>query len=166
LDLLTNLAHNSKLHLITSPSLISTLYKTFPACSVFTSSYLVTTSNNAYFSDSVLKSSLNGSSFTTGLFSKVKVKVTLGLAVYTYSQSICTVVKPLETQDQRFFKLNPCCNSPYVTFSDEKMGLSLMNMLGLSSSVRIAHIACYWKFFLVHYIQVLCQYRLCKADHA
>jgi hypothetical protein len=46
------------------------------------------------------------------------------------------------------------------------MGLSLMNMLPLSSSVRIAHIACYWTFLLVHYIQVLCQFRLCKADHA
>jgi hypothetical protein len=46
------------------------------------------------------------------------------------------------------------------------MGLSLMNMLGLSPNVRIAHIACYWKFFLLHYTQVLCQYRLCKADHA
>jgi hypothetical protein len=34
------------------------------------------------------------------------------------------------------------------------------------SSVRIAHMACYWKFFLLHYIQVLCQCRLCKADHA
>jgi hypothetical protein len=40
-----------------------------------------------------------------------------------------------------------------------------MNMVGLSSSVRIAHIACYWKVFLLHYTQVLCQYRLCKADH-
>jgi hypothetical protein len=40
------------------------------------------------------------------------------------------------------------------------MGLSLMNMLGLSSSVRIAHIACYWEFFLLRYIQVLCQYSL------
>jgi hypothetical protein len=37
-------------------------------------------------------------------------------------------------------------------------------LLGLSSSVRIAHTACYWKFFLVHYIQVLCQYGHCKAD--
>jgi hypothetical protein len=46
------------------------------------------------------------------------------------------------------------------------MGLSLMNMLGLSSSVRIAHVAFYCKFLLVHYIQILCQYRLCKADHA
>jgi hypothetical protein len=35
---------------------------------------------------------------------------------------------------------------------------------GLSSSARISHIACYWKFFLVHYTQALCQYRLCRAD--
>jgi hypothetical protein len=35
-----------------------------------------------------------------------------------------------------------------------------MHMLDLSSSVRIAHIACYWKFFFLHYILVLCQYRL------
>jgi hypothetical protein len=34
------------------------------------------------------------------------------------------------------------------------------------SSVRIAHRARYWKFFLVHYIQVLCQSVLCKAGHA
>jgi hypothetical protein len=50
--------------------------------------------------------------------------------------------------------------------SDEKISLSLMNMLGLSSSVHFAHIACYRKFSLVHYTQVLCQYRLCKPDHA
>jgi hypothetical protein len=40
-----------------------------------------------------------------------------------------------------------------------------MNMLGLSSSVRLAHRACYRKVFLLHYAQVLCQSRLCKADH-
>jgi hypothetical protein len=33
------------------------------------------------------------------------------------------------------------------------MGLSLMNMLGPSSSVRISLISCYWKFFLLHYIK-------------
>jgi hypothetical protein len=33
------------------------------------------------------------------------------------------------------------------------MSLPLVNVLGLSSSVRV-----------LHYIQVLCQYRLCKAD--
>jgi hypothetical protein len=42
-----------------------------------------------------------------------------------------------------------------------------MNMLGLSSSIRIAHIACYWKFFLLHYIQVMSvqvlQSRLCLS---
>jgi hypothetical protein len=35
------------------------------------------------------------------------------------------------------------------------MGLSLMNILGLSSSVHFANKACYWKFFLLHYTQVL-----------
>jgi hypothetical protein len=34
------------------------------------------------------------------------------------------------------------------------------------SSARIAHIACYWKFFLLRYVQVLCEPRLWKADHA
>jgi hypothetical protein len=43
------------------------------------------------------------------------------------------------------FQLNRCC----LCSSHEKICLSLMNMLGLSSSVRIAHIACYWKIFLL-----------------
>jgi hypothetical protein len=46
------------------------------------------------------------------------------------------------------------------------MNLSVINMLGLPSSVRVALTACYNHFFLLHYMQVLCQYRLCKADHA
>jgi hypothetical protein len=48
---------------------------------------------------------------------EVKAKVTLRLAVYR--QSVRLGVKPLETHDQRsfFFRLNPCGNSPYVTFS-------------------------------------------------
>jgi hypothetical protein len=65
-----------------------------------------------------------------------------------------------------FFQLNPCSHSPYITSSNKKMALSFTNMLGLSSSTCIAHIACYWKFFLLNYIQVLCLYRLCKANHA
>jgi hypothetical protein len=73
----------------------------------------------------------------------------------------------LETHDQSFFfQVNLCSISLYVTCSlTRRWVLSLINMHGLSSSVRIAHIACYWKFFLLHYIQVLCQYRLCRADH-
>jgi hypothetical protein len=31
-----------------------------------------------------------------------------------------------------------------------------MNMLGLSSSVRIAYTVCYWKLYLFHYEKVLC----------
>jgi hypothetical protein len=87
---------------------------------------------------------------------------------FTASQFVL-VSSPLRlTMREFFFQLNLCSHSTCVTLSDEKMGLSLMNMLGLSSSVRIAHtrIPYYWKFFHLHYIQVLCQYRLYKADHA
>jgi hypothetical protein len=41
-----------------------------------------------------------------------------------------------------------------------------INMLGLSSGVHFAHAACYWKFFLLHNTQVLCQYRLYRVDSA
>jgi hypothetical protein len=61
-----------------------------------------------------------------------------------------------------------CFNRTFavIVLSDEKMGLSVMNILALSPSVHFAHIACYWKFLLLHYTQVLCQSRLCKGDHA
>jgi hypothetical protein len=75
--------------------------------------------------------------------------------------------QPLETHDQKHFfnwtlAVIDLCN----TLSVEKLGLSLMNTSGLSSSVRVAHTASYWEFFLLHYKQFLYQYRLCKADHA
>jgi hypothetical protein len=55
-------------------------------------------------------------SYFTSLHSaKVKVKVTLRLAVYR--QSVHLGVKPLETHDQTFFQLNSCGNSSYVTSS-------------------------------------------------
>jgi hypothetical protein len=68
---------------------------------------------------------------------------------------------PLRLPTRFFFhvQLNPI-------LSDEKVGLSLTNMLGPLSNIHTAHIGCYWKFFLLHYVQVLCQSRLCKADHA
>jgi hypothetical protein len=53
--------------------------KSFVARSVFTSSSLVTASNNGYASASGLKSSLNGGSLLTELF--FKVNVTLRLTV-------------------------------------------------------------------------------------
>jgi hypothetical protein len=101
---------------------------------------------------------------TTSQLTDFRVKVNLRLAVY---HQISLGAKPLETHNQSlFFQLNPCSHSLCNILSDEEIGLSLMNMLGLYSSVCIAHTACHWKFFLVHYIQVVCQYRLCKADHA
>jgi hypothetical protein len=73
---------------------------------------------------------------------QVKVKVTLRLAVYR--QSVHLGLKPFEPHDQRFFfQLNPCGKSLCNILSNKKMGLSFMNMLGLSSNVHFAHIACY-----------------------
>jgi hypothetical protein len=73
---------------------------------------------------------------------------------------------PLRFTTRDFFATEPLrlysiCN----ILSDKKMGLSVMNMLGLSSSVCIARIACYWKLLLLYFTQVLCQSRFCKADH-
>jgi hypothetical protein len=56
----------------------------------------------------------------TGRYSKVKVKVKVTLRLAVYRQSICPGVKPLETHDhQNFFypQLNPFDISPYVTSS-------------------------------------------------
>jgi hypothetical protein len=72
---------------------------------------------------------------------------------------------PFRTKTKEFFQLNPYGISPYVTSSLTRWAC-LYSMLGLSSSVCIAEIACYWKFFLLHYIQVLCQYRFFRANHA
>jgi hypothetical protein len=84
------------------------------------------------------------------------------------SPSVRHGVKLLETNDKRFFPLtepllySSLCN----TFSNEKMDLSLMNMLGLSASARIALWHVTEKMLLLHYTQFLCQYRLCRAYHA
>jgi hypothetical protein len=73
---------------------------------------------------------------------------------------------PWDTRPE-FFLTKPLLSySLHNILSDRRVGLSLMNMLGLLPSVHISHIACYWKLFLLHYIKVICQYRLCKADHA
>jgi hypothetical protein len=91
---------------------------------------------------------------------KVKVEVTLQLVVY--HRSVALGVKCFEI----FLQLNLAVKSLCNILSDEKMGLCLMNMLGISSDVRLTHMACYWKFFLLKYIKFVCPYRLSKADHA
>jgi hypothetical protein len=77
------------------------------------------------------------------------------------------VLASIEDHDQRFFRLNPCGHSPYVASSLTRgWRFVVYEYPSPLSSVRIAHTACYWKFFLLHYTQVLCQYRLCETDHA
>jgi hypothetical protein len=104
---------------------------------------------------------------TTPLYSAAKVKVEVALQLAVYCLSVRLGVKPLETHDQRsFFQLSPCGNSPSVTSSLTSGCVSLMSMLYLPSSLGITLLVYCWKFFLLHCIQVLCQYRLGKAGHA
>jgi hypothetical protein len=58
-----------------------------------------------------------------------------------YRQSVRHCAKPLEAHDQSFYflHLNPYGHNPCVTSSDEKMAVSLMNMLGLCE-VYMSHI--------------------------
>jgi hypothetical protein len=98
---------------------------------------------------------------------QVKVGVTLRLAVYR--QSLRLVASPLRctTRDCFFFlQLNPSVHSPYVASSLTRGWGCLLwiDFASPLSNVRIAHVICYWKFFLVHYKQVLCQSRFCIAD--
>jgi hypothetical protein len=97
---------------------------------------------------------------------KVKVKVTLRLGVYR--QWIRLGVEPLETLDRRFFlQLYHCGHSLYVTSSLTRKWVCL---LWTCLAFRQMYISFIWHlieyFFLLHCTQVLCQNRLCRADHA
>jgi hypothetical protein len=61
---------------------------------------------------------------------------------------------PWDSRPKIFFQLNPWGHSPYVT----SMTRGWVCLLW----IRFAY---YWKLFLLHCIQVLCQFRICKADH-
>jgi hypothetical protein len=63
-----------------------------------------------------------------------------------------------------FLQLNPWGRSPYVTFPLTTEWVCLLRIGFTPVKCTIAHIAYYRKFFLVHYIQVLSQSRLCKTD--
>jgi hypothetical protein len=99
-----------ELQVFTTPSLISTLYRSLlhtHRCSqfvtVFTSCFLVTASNSGNSSASALTPLSAGHRLTTELSSesRVRKRVTLRLAVYR--QSVLLGDKPLETNDQYFF---------------------------------------------------------------
>jgi hypothetical protein len=89
-------------------------YAVFSDRSAFTSSCLVTASNNGYSSASGLKFSNNCGSLPIELFLRVRVRITLQLAVYR--KSVRLGAEPLETDGQKFFsQLNTCGHSPYIT---------------------------------------------------
>jgi hypothetical protein len=80
---------------------------------------------------------------------KFKAKFILRPAVNR--QSVHNGAENLEVHEEEFFfQLNPCGHSPYVTTSLTRRRVCLLWICLALSSVRNAHIACYWKFFLMH----------------
>jgi hypothetical protein len=117
---------------INNSQIIAAYSKPFPACCIFTGCSLAAASNSgdSLASRAQVLSSRPPDHNSTELSSKVKVNITLRLAVYRQLGHLGA--KPLETHES-------ICNS----LSDEKMGLSLLNMLDLLSSVRVALTICY-----------------------
>jgi hypothetical protein len=101
----------------------------------------------------------------TSKSSKSKTKL---LCNWRFTANHLVLTSSLESTITNFsFQLSPCGNSLYVSSTLTRRSVGLLWICSaFSSSVRIAHIAWYWKFFVLHYTQVLCQCRLCKADHA
>jgi hypothetical protein len=100
-----------------APSLFQHTYittahdKNFPACGVFTSSSLITASNNG---SSGLKSSLNGGSLPTQLTSESESELLYDWR-FTANQFVL-IPSPLRLTTSNFiFQLNTCGYSPYVT---------------------------------------------------
>jgi hypothetical protein len=90
---------------------------------------------------------------------KNRVRVTLLLEVCR--QSVRISVKPLETHDQRVFKLHPWDHSPYVTSSMTRRWVCLLWIcLAFRHLERVIENSSFCT------IEVHCQCRLCKADHA
>jgi hypothetical protein len=74
---------------------------------------------------------------------------------------------PWDPRPDFFFQLNSCGNSFYVTSSLTRRWVCLLWICLAFRQVYISHISHVTEnFFLLHYTQVLCQYRLYRADHA
>jgi hypothetical protein len=118
--------------LITEPSLISTKYFQFRG--VFSSSWLVTASNNGYSSASGLESSLKGGSFQTEIF-LLESELLCDWRFTTNQFTLAT--NPLRPTTSSFiFQMNTWGYSPYLTSSLTRGWIcSLQLLLALASPV-------------------------------
>jgi hypothetical protein len=135
-----------------SSQIITAHAKPFPAYSLFTSRFLATASNNGEFSTShanVLSSQTPAYNWLN-LASKSKSKLLYDWR-FTASQF---VLAPRPLRLMIIWTLGG--DSPYVTSPLTRRWICLLWIF----------MSCHWKFFPLHYIQVLYRYRLSKADHA
>jgi hypothetical protein len=59
---------------------------------------------------------------------------------------------PWDSRSEFFFQPSPCGDSPYEIYSlTRRWGFILWICLAFRHALRIALIACYWKFFFLHY---------------
>jgi hypothetical protein len=95
----------------------------------------------------------------------IRVRVTLRRR-FTASQLILAPDPSSSTTRDFFLHLYPCVRSPSVTsLTRGWICLLWICFAFVKCMYRTYTVECYWEFFLVHYIHVLCQSRLCKTDH-
>jgi hypothetical protein len=98
-----------------------------------------------------LLSDSSGSLQETQLQIKLRVRVRFSVRRVAYRQSVRLGNKPLEDHYQNYyFNWSLQGNSPYVTSSLKGRWVCLFTWPLLS--VRVPHVACYWKCLLLHYI--------------
>jgi hypothetical protein len=141
LDLLATLTHNSWLHLIIAPSLISTIWKPLHhTLSVFTGRFLVTASNSGH-SSIALTSLLFTDSLTFLINSESEPQLPYDCR-FTDNQ-FALVTSPLRLTTSNFiFQLNICGYSPGVTSSLTRGSVRRLQLLLVLASAVILGSEC------------------------
>jgi hypothetical protein len=91
---------------------------------------------------------------STELYSKSKSKSKFLYDWWFTANQFVLASSPLRRTTSYFFQLNSCDNSPYVTSSLTRRWVCLLWICLTFRQMHFTHIACYWKFFLLHYTQV------------
>jgi hypothetical protein len=83
----------------------------------------------------------------------------------TLRQSVRLGVEPFSVTTSFFLQLNPCGHSPYVTSFMTRGWVCFLWISFAFVKCKYRTYSMLMTSFLKHYIQVLCQPKLCRADH-